>query len=273
MSRAAVLGLLLFVPACSTESGGDSLGLTATPEAGAHEASTAVESGSVPDVGVSQATDVFVGLPDGTDSGASNTEPDGASDGAADAGVALAGFRYEMPCGADAEDMGRVCFNLPPSGTCPNGGYTFVDKTVTFAGTPGSTYSVALRIHGIVEPREYSGGTDTGDHFAIGGTPSGDTGFATYGLTTSSPAATYYLNRNAEVGHWVMPVDASKTIEIEGGATIRFSANDPNCLAAANCDRSANPYPCKPYPTPEIVPNPYDGQFLIVDVVSITLKN
>jgi len=52
-----------------------------------------------------------------------------------------------------------VCQNFPAgTTTCPAGGNVMRDQTITFGGTPGTTFNVKLRVRGVLAPKHYVGG-------------------------------------------------------------------------------------------------------------------
>jgi hypothetical protein len=191
-----------------------------------------------------------------------------------DAAVGLDGVRWELACGATVED-GRVCeYATDCAAGSPRVNF---DKTVVFGGEPGKVYNVTLRWRGVVEPRKYLGGQSDGTHFRIGGTPDPDSSTNLYGIYSvevSAPPMIYYLNDDTQTGHYVFPIDHTKTIEIEAGASVHLLGTDqvPPCYAARNCD-PALPV-CTPFIIEGIAPAPaaFDGQFIQMDVISVTLE-
>ena len=67
----------------------------------------------------------------------------------------------------------------------------------------------------------YKGGKMDGEYFYVGGEPNNAT-YNIYKITISSPASHYFLNRQDKVGHKIFTIDYTKTIEIDGGATVTF---------------------------------------------------
>jgi hypothetical protein len=97
-------------------------------------------------------------------------------------------------------------------------------------------------------------------------------------LGVSSPANAYFLNAiDCLEGHAVYPLDYTVTLPIDGGATIRFLQSDPNCSMVKNCDAesvegSSGAGVCNPVVVPDLtgLARPFDGQFIVLDVVSAT---
>ncbi len=193
--------------------------------------------------------------------------PNSAAGGNATAiGAALDGQRWESNCGAVADGDDSLCFNYPPNTqSCPEGGYVMLDKQVAFGGTPGTTYDVSLRFRGVVEPKIYTGGTSDAMHYCIGGVAS-DSNYNIYSLEVSSPHQVYSVNSDVDEGHYVFAIDTTRTIKIDGGATLKLYGLDNNCISIANADGAVTPAGVPPAPTPK-------GQFVQVNVVSVTPAN
>ncbi len=103
-----------------------------------------------------------------------------------------------------------------------------------------------------------------GGHFGFG-EANGRVNLPTaYGcLTISSPAAHYFLNRQDKVGHKIFTIDYTKTIEIDGGATVTFHGDGQNGRLISNFLKLV---------VPDVAPAPkaFNGQFLQVNVVDVT---
>jgi hypothetical protein len=185
-----------------------------------------------------------------------------ASHPANDAAASLAGLRIEVPC-ADKFNGDTECHwdrallqSADPAWKMKH------ELSRTFAGKPGVVYQVTLRVRGVVEPKNFTGGDVRFDHFQSGGTAvKNDYNF--YDIRVSDPAATYTVNRNADkVGHYTFPIDYRVTIPIRGGATVTVGAYDSNDVAIANhAHHVVDGVPP--------APAPFDGQFFQVDVESV----
>src|SRR6202000_1736390 len=92
---------------------------------------------------------------------------------------------------------------------------------------PGTRYKVTLRVRGVVEPMMYKNGEMDGDYFYRGGEPNNAT-YNIYELTVSAPESHFFFNRQDTVGHRIFTIDYTKTIEIEGGATLTFHGDGQN---------------------------------------------
>src|SRR5262249_18238108 len=130
-------------------------------------------------------------------------------------GSSIDGYRFEFPC------KGAMPENPKPGADCESGLVKGDPKKTdnftaekTFDGVPGKRYNVTLRFRGVVEPMMYKNGKMDGDLFYIGGEPNNAT-YNIYKITTSSPPAHYFLNRQDKVGHRIFTIDYQKTIEID----------------------------------------------------------
>jgi hypothetical protein len=176
--------------------------------------------------------------------------------------AALDGYRYEFPCkepmpenpkpGADG--VSARATDDPKT----NDRFTDVRQ---FGGEPGTRYKVTLRVRGVVEPMMYKNGEMDGDTFYRGGEPNNAT-YNIYELTLSAPESHFFFNRQDTVGHRIFTIDYTKTIEIEGGATLTFHGNGQNGRMITNFSKLV---------VPEIppAPQPYNGQFIQLNVVDV----
>ena len=154
---------------------------------------------------------------------------------------------------------------------------------------PGRIYNVTVRIRGEVELRNFSGlagntgtiiNTNTlpnpygGNVYRDGIDPiAADPGdlFNIYSLITSAPYHIYYLNDGGpgSSGFYTAARDATFTIPVQGNATVTLSANSIDGNEVINYNGSIyGPITIPDIPAPS--PQPYAGQFLRMDVVSIT---
>ncbi len=179
--------------------------------------------------------------------------------------ASIDGYVFKFPCkgtmpetpkkGADAESA------LVPEGADPKKNDNFSAEK-TFGGEKGKRYLVTLRFRGVVEPMMYKNGKPDGDLFYIGGEPNNAT-YNIYKISISSPESHYFLNRQDAVGHRTFTIDYTKTIEIEGGATVTFFGDGQNGHLISNFDKLT-----VEGVSPEIK-QPFHGQFVQVDVVEV----
>lgn len=177
-------------------------------------------------------------------------------------GAAIDGYRFEFPCRDPMPEnpkAGADCFSGLVKGD-PNKTDNFTVQK-TFGGEKGKRYKVTLRFRGVVEPMMYKGGQQVGEYFYIGGEKNNAT-YNIYQISVSSPESHYFLNRQDKVGHRIFTIDYTQTIEIDGGATITFHGDGQNGRLISNFKKLVVPDLA---PAPE----PYNGQFIQVDVVDI----
>jgi len=181
---------------------------------------------------------------------------------AADPGAALHGARWEFPCKDPLPENPKPgqdgLSGLVQGDPKTTDQFTFQRK---FDGDPGTRYRVTLRFRGVVEPMMYKDGRMDGEHFYVGGEPNNGT-YNIYKLAVSSPESHYYLNRADKVGHRIYTIDYTKTIEIDGGATVTFHGNGQNGRLIINFSKLV-------VPDVPPAPAPYNGQFVQMDVVKV----
>jgi hypothetical protein len=177
-------------------------------------------------------------------------------------GASIDGYRFEFPCKEKMPDEPK------PGANCTSAHVTGDPKTTdnftmekNFGGEKGKRYKVTLRFRGVVEPMMYKGGEQVGPYFYIGGEKNNGT-YNIYQISVSSPKSHYFLNRQDKVGHEIFTIDYQQTIEIDGGATITFHGNGQNGLMISNFKKLV-------VPDLAPAPQPYNGQFIQVNVVDV----
>jgi len=205
--------------------------------------------------------------------GAAGQSGGGAGGASSDPAAELNGESWTMKCNkkdtaADAENR---CYLLPDNGQGQCGsGYTSVDKTLHFGGTPGTTYQVTIHFKGSHEAGDYQGGTKQGakGEFLTGATHITGGLHTWLSMEVSSPAATYNPNSGGGAGS-VQIYDYTATIPIAGGATVRMKAFDSDCLMHRWCPDKT--YTNCGYVMPPLSPAdmPLDGSFLQMTVTSV----
>jgi len=175
----------------------------------------------------------------------------------------LSGLRIEVPCANPKFNNDTECHWDQSLLQTADPQWKLKREIVrTFSGKPGTTYQVTLRVRGVVEPKNFTGGEVQQNHLQIGGIAAVDH-YNFYSLHVSNPDTTYTFNRSEEkVGHYTFPIDYVVTIPVRGGATVTMGAYDLNDVAIANHQQHV---------IPGIAPAPaaFDGQFFQLDVVSI----
>jgi len=199
------------------------------------------------------------------------------------------------PCGAINTSTMRSCDHNPRS-TCGNGLVTFLRTDKTIGGAKGTFYNVKLHFRGIIEANQYAGGTSDHDGFYTGGMVSNANGmdggaqYNQYLFEVSSPKTTYHLNNidqdqrtmykmglatSSGVHHFGFIIDYHKTIKVEGGATVSLYTLDNDCLFGRNCKPPSDDFGhCELQTLPDIpadIKQPFDGNFIWIDVEGVTL--
>lgn len=181
----------------------------------------------------------------------------------ADPAATLAGLRIEVPCSGAKFGGDTECHWDPALRQTADSAWKLKRELVRqFGGKSGVLYDVTLRVRGVVEPKNFTGGEVQFGHFQTGGTPVRNA-YNFYNIAVSDPAVTYTVNRHADkVGHYTFPIDYRVTIAVRGGATVTLGAYDSNDVAIANH---------KHFVIDGVPPAPqfFDGQFFQIDVVKV----
>ena len=260
--------------ACGDESGsapGDTgstgaPGTTTSGPGGDGEGSTAPADSSGDDAPGTGPSDTTAAADDAPSTGEGSSS--GGEDPLAFAGE-MNGYRWELPC--EDPSLRDTCPWDPAllEGALDDPNATLHRETlVVFGGDPSVVYDVEIRIRGLTEPKDFTGGEVLESHFQIGGTP-GTNDYNIYGIEVADPPQSYTLNRNEMgTGHYTFVVDYTVTIPIRGGAEVRLSMIDPNNIAIANPGGNIG---TEPFVVPDIppFPDPFFGQFLQMDVLSV----
>jgi hypothetical protein len=171
-----------------------------------------------------------------------------------DVASSLAGLRVELPCKGDST----------PSYTCVSDPAD--QKAATLRGNVGTTYLLKLHVRGIVEMAAYSGAT-AGSPFPTGGTNTSGA-YNTYTLVVNDPPQTYDLNAGTPQTY-TEPVDVTTMVAANALTTVTLTANAQDSRTIKNAGANM-----QPVPTPTgivLAENPYSGQFMQVDVVSVAI--
>ena len=187
------------------------------------------------------------------------------ADGPKAAAADIDGYVFKFPCKGEMPDKPQkgadALSALVPEGGDPKKTDQFTHEK-KFAGEKGKRYKVTLRFRGVVEPMMYKGGKQDGDLFYVGGEPNNAT-YNIYQISVSSPESHYFLNRQDAVGHRTFKIDYTKTIEIDGGATVTFHGDGQNGHLISNFDKLVVDGVSKD------IKQPFHGQFVQVDVVDV----
>jgi hypothetical protein len=125
-------------------------------------------------------------------------------------------------------------------------------------------YDVTLHFRGVLELKTYRSGEEDG-LFNTGGDPATDP-YTEAGIEVSEPRETFYLNDGNSGDGRCVRIDYMRTIPIRGGATVRIWGATSNSATNFNIDSSTGePIVIEGIPP---APDPFDGQFVQVDLVS-----
>ncbi len=171
-----------------------------------------------------------------------------------DVAADLVGLRWDLPCAGDHAGDG-----------CPS--TAAVRTSLTLGGDPQKTYDVALRFRGVVELLTVTGGEGAG-YFRKGGAPT-TVGYNTYSLEVGSPGATYYLNAGESGPRRCFAIDYTEVIPMTGGTSLTLVGDPVDGAQILNIDGAG-----QPIVVPDVPPAPkaFDGQFIQMDVVSVTAQ-
>lgn len=169
--------------------------------------------------------------------------------------AALDGLRWELPC------LVYVAPNICTTAAV-------MRRDTTLSGDPDRLYAVTLRFRGVVEDKSYYGANLQSGRFQLGGQPNVDD-WNTYALRISDPPSVAYLNRGTSGYFHVGPIDFTTTLSMRGGATLTLEALAYDDQQIPNLDVFG-----LPVLVPDVAPYPaaFDGQFIQMDVVSITSR-
>jgi hypothetical protein len=167
--------------------------------------------------------------------------------------VSLSGLRWEIPCGVDVNTS--VCSVTDPP-----------VQMATLEGLAGAQYDVALRFRGVVEEKTYTGGVADG-YWYTGGSPASDN-WNIYRLDISDPAQTFFLNAGSSGLFYCVRLDYTRTVRVRSGAKVTLTALSNDGQEIKNIDSGGTPIVVPGVPP---APNAYNGQFIQMDVASVTL--
>ena len=167
-----------------------------------------------------------------------------------DVAGSLDGLLWLLPCAPGA--TGTSC-----------GTVATTTASATMGGALGVTYDVTVRLRGVVEQKTYPGGCASGS-WSVNGTVNGDP-YNVYRLAVSSPAQTFYINAGTSYITNTFALDYQQTFRVDAGATVTLYADAVDSAEIRNLDATGTPISI-----PGVaVAQPYDGQFVQLDVVSV----
>lgn len=271
-------GMLVMMVACGTDGPDDaadetgSTGGTTPTATGASASTSSTSTGDDPSTSNAPTTDESTTTEPGDTSSSEGSSSSGGDDPLEYAGE-MNGYRWELPC--EDPDLRDECAWDPSvlEGAIDDPDFTLHRETlVVFGGDPTVVYDVEIRIRGVTEPKDFTGGEVLENYFQIGGTP-GSNDYNIYSIEVTDPLAVYTLNRNEMgTGHYTFVVDYTVTIPIRGGTEVRLAMRDPNNIAIANPGGASGT--TDPFVVPDIppAPDPFYGQFLQMDVQSVAAQ-
>jgi hypothetical protein len=161
---------------------------------------------------------------------------------------ALPMLRAEAECGTTVGDY------------CTTGGGS---SEVVMVGEPGFSYVVSLWIRGVVETKDYDGGTQDG-MWHVDGDPGDLDLWNTVTLSISAPPQTIRLNSGSSGNSSLVLVNYTHDVQIDAGATVRIDFDEiDGSQVSNNDDLVVDGIP----PAPDA----FDGQFLQIDTTAIML--
>jgi hypothetical protein len=208
----------------------------------------------------------------GADIGTKEASAQGTSPGPISIASAIDHFRWEFPClGSAFVTDGACSYDLAKwksaGGTVDQSIGIKAELARTFGGAPTAVYAVTLRFRGVAEGNEYKFDNGLLDdqmtaapHFHVGGTVAEH--FQIYSLAISAPQQIYYLNAFPKLVSTLAVIDYTVTIQVRGGATVTFGMGDTNTACFSNHEKLV-------VPGVPPAPEPFNGQFIQVDVVSV----
>lgn len=104
------------------------------------------------------------------------------------------------------------------------------EENFTFGGETGAVYDVHLRVRGLFEPTNITGGSvpdPESPFFKVGGTVNAPD-YSQWHIIVSEPEATYWLNHYPATGHTIYKEDFNCVIPIAAGAEVSVRVVDGN---------------------------------------------
>ena len=144
------------------------------------------------------------------------------------------------------------------------------EESTAIDGETGTTYNVTIRLRGLVEQKTYTDYVNPDGMWIEGGTPDGGS-FNIFRLHVSSPKMIYYVNAGSSYIDECFVLDIEKTIVMDHGATLTLLADaGGDALSTKNMDSNGDPIVVNGVPP---YPYAFDGQFVQLDIVSVTINN
>jgi len=173
--------------------------------------------------------------------------------------VTLETARVELPC-LDVPECGgtNICALTPSDGA-----------STTLVGDPAVLYDVQLRFRGVIETKTYKHGRQDGFFHTEGESdPSNE---SEYRISISDPEQIIFLNSASQPQNFSEAIDYERTVTMRGNAELEL-AGDRGIEVCGRDNGEVDADPSTRIVIPDIPPSPdpFDGQFLQIDLVSIT---
>jgi len=159
--------------------------------------------------------------------------------------------------------------NQAQSDTCTH--VQLIEQTVTFGGDPTQTYDLTLRVRGLFEPTNISGGAaPLPDHpyFVVGGSVQA-ADYSQWHIVVGDPAVTSYFNHYPQTSHTIYQQDFEATLIVAGGSEIVVRVADAN---DRQIDNGATGLPDRQQTIDGVTEEVVDGQILRLDVISVVAR-
>jgi hypothetical protein len=162
-------------------------------------------------------------------------------------GTQLSGLLFQLPCLSD--------------GTCNLTDVHYLNTHLS----DDATHICRLHVRGVVEVSTYEGGLITG-YLSTGGIPN-TRDWNIYELDVNDPPQTYYLNAGVSGLYNVYVLNYTFNIQITNGSVITLRADSVDSKEITNQQHLSAPNDDPSHPI--AVKQPYYGQFIQVDAISI----
>lgn len=140
--------------------------------------------------------------------------------------------------------------------------------SAVMGGEAGASYDVDMHFQGVVEQKAYTGGSSDGLYWQVGGAPDG-TLWNTYKIYISSPVQTYYINKGTSSLNLCWPIDYTKTVQVDAGATVSFVVNSIDSSEVQHATSSPASISISGVTDPS---QPFPGQWANMTVTKVTKR-
>lgn len=170
-------------------------------------------------------------------------------------------FRVESPCVKDSS--GDLCVRAIQAR---------IVTSAVLAGTAGRTYALLVRVRGVVEQKKYDGAapglaSGTGAEGFVEIAKENRGAWNQIALEVDAPHRLLALNAGEETVLRAFAVDYTTTLVVKARAKLFLSMDSTDSSQVRNHDADNRPIVV---PVIEPAPEPFDGQFVQLDVLSVT---